>query len=524
MNINSRRSLFRRRPQSNIYRMFLWVVMILGGVWMLQQMNKGEIKPLFLPTPLPTRAVASYLEEGDAHFTAGNLTNAILAYQEALRMNPNDAQTWAKLARIQTYSSAFLITNDEKEARLREALESATKAVELAPEDSTVRAIRAFTLDWNANSNFHTAEEVQDFLIEAENEALIAQQLDNTNPLALAYFAEILVDQQKWNQAEIIINQALELPDASQPLAAWLRSQSCVESVEVPSMTVRTEPAIREIIFRLSPGHDGVVRHNEYVAEKPLGKPLSPYKSLCGLSAMVRQGYLAMGDGSQTVLHERLHKKGRVGVVGAVIEAFEVAVPFLIQDPQQLQSLVEISREPVAIAGIHPPLDPGPVNLDAEERSSIHGGGKGLRATHAAKPTAYHQPSGEGSPEVLPGAFGKGLVGTLENPLGADVDPRARRHLAEHGETQGLEPAELLPGSPARDQVGVGDQYSRRFLVGAEYADRLAGLHEQGLVPGQTAQGPDDCVERLPAPRRLPGPAVDDELVGLLRDLGVQVQ
>jgi tetratricopeptide (TPR) repeat protein len=190
--------------------------MLLGGVWILQQVNRGEIQPLFLPTPLPTRAPASYLEEGDAHFTAGNLTAAILAYQEALRLNPNDAQTWAKLARIQTYSSAFLITNDEKKARLREALDSATKAVELAPEDSMVRAIRAFTLDWNANGAFHTAEEVQDFLIEAESEAQIAQRLDNQNPLALAYFAEILVDQNKWNQAEIIIQQALDIPEATQ--------------------------------------------------------------------------------------------------------------------------------------------------------------------------------------------------------------------------------------------------------------------------------------------------------------------
>jgi tetratricopeptide (TPR) repeat protein len=196
--------------------MFLWVVMLLGGVWILQQVNRGEIQPLFLPTPLPTRAPASYLEEGDAHFTAGNLTAAILAYQEALRLNPNDAQTWAKLARIQTYSSAFLITNDEKKARLREALDSATKAVELAPEDSMARAIRAFTLDWNANGAFHTAEEVQDFLIEAENEAQIAQRLDNQNPLALAYFAEILVDQNKWNQAEIIIQQALDIPESTQ--------------------------------------------------------------------------------------------------------------------------------------------------------------------------------------------------------------------------------------------------------------------------------------------------------------------
>jgi tetratricopeptide (TPR) repeat protein len=216
MNINSRRPLFHRKPQSNIYRMFLWVIMILGGVWLLQQLDRGEIKPLFQATALPTRAAASYLEEGNAQFTAGNLTAAILAYQEALRLNSNDAQTWAKLARIQTYSSAFVITNDEKKARLREALESATKAVELAPEDSMVRAIRAFTLDWNANDAFHTSEEVQDFLIEAESEAQTAQRLDNKNPLALAYFAEILVDQDKWNQAEIIIQQALEIPESTQ--------------------------------------------------------------------------------------------------------------------------------------------------------------------------------------------------------------------------------------------------------------------------------------------------------------------
>ena len=216
MNINSRRPLFHRKPQSNIYRMFLWVIMILGGVWLLQELDRGEIKPLFQATALPTRAAASYLEEGNAQFTAGNLTAAILAYQEALRLNSNDAQTWAKLARIQTYSSAFVITNDEKKARLREALESATKAVELAPEDSMVRAIRAFTLDWNANDAFHTSEEVQDFLIEAESEAQTAQRLDNKNPLALAYFAEILVDQDKWNQAEIIIQQALEIPESTQ--------------------------------------------------------------------------------------------------------------------------------------------------------------------------------------------------------------------------------------------------------------------------------------------------------------------
>ena len=216
MNVNPRRPLFHRRPQSNIYRMFLWVIMILGGVWMLQQLNKGDIKPLFQPTTTPTRAPESFLLEGQADFTAGNLNAAILAYQEALKINPTDARTWAELARIQTYSSAFLITNDEKKARLSQARESATKAVELAPEDSTAHAIHAFTLDWNADSNFHTTEEVQDFLLQADQEAQTAQQLDSANTLALAYYAEILVDTQQWDRAQSVINQALERPDANQ--------------------------------------------------------------------------------------------------------------------------------------------------------------------------------------------------------------------------------------------------------------------------------------------------------------------
>ena len=104
MNVPPRRPLFNRKPQTNIYRMFLWIVMLLGGIWMLQQINSGEIKPLFQATALPTRSVDSYLMEGDAYFSAGNVNKAITSYQEAGRANPNDAKLWAELARIQTYS------------------------------------------------------------------------------------------------------------------------------------------------------------------------------------------------------------------------------------------------------------------------------------------------------------------------------------------------------------------------------------------------------------------------------------
>jgi tetratricopeptide (TPR) repeat protein len=181
-------------------------VMLLGGIWILQQLNRGDMQPLFIAAPTPTRTTDSFAMEGDANFTAGNLDAAIRAYRNAVEVDPNNAQTWAKLSRIQTYSSAFLITNEEKKARL---LESGNKAVGLAPDDSTAHAIRAFANDWNANSGFRTTEEVDDYLRAAEQDALRALQLDGANTLALAFYAEILLDQQKWDQAQLNIEQAL---------------------------------------------------------------------------------------------------------------------------------------------------------------------------------------------------------------------------------------------------------------------------------------------------------------------------
>lgn len=214
MNVYPRRALFYKKPRTSIYRLFIIVVMILGGVWLIRGVDQGEIERPFTATVTPTRSVDSYALEGDAQFIAGNLDEAITAYREAVRVDPSNAQIWAKLARIQTYSSALLTTDPARLARLTDALGSIDEAVKLAPDDSTVHAIRAFVLDWNANSALVDEKQVTAYLTEAEQEAVRALQLDNQNTLALAFYAEILVDQQKWTQAEQYILQALEREDA----------------------------------------------------------------------------------------------------------------------------------------------------------------------------------------------------------------------------------------------------------------------------------------------------------------------
>jgi hypothetical protein len=81
----------------------------------------------------------------------------------------------------------------------------------------------------------------------------------------------------------------------------------------------------------------------------------------------------------------------------------------------------------------------------------------------------------------------------------------------------------MFPAGVGRDEVRVGDQHARRVGMGAEDADRLAGLHQQGLVRFKLAQGRDDPIKTLPIPRRAPDAAIDDELLRLLGDLRIEV-
>ena len=209
------------RSKSNPYRILLLAFLILGGVWLLLQLNRGQVQSPFNPTPTPTRSPQSYIMAAQAYFAAGKLDDpasdqdAIGAYQQALQIDPNNALVWAELARIQTYSSSTLSTDQERLDRLQEALTSVEKAVELAPDDSTVAAIYAFVLDWNASSNLVSADDSEAYLAKAETSANRAYLLDPQNALALAFYAEVLLDQQKWDQAQQYATQAVELaPDS----------------------------------------------------------------------------------------------------------------------------------------------------------------------------------------------------------------------------------------------------------------------------------------------------------------------
>ncbi len=206
---SKRNQLFHEKTSANHpIRMVFWGFLIVAGLYILQGVNSGEIQPLFLPTPTATRSVSSYRQEGAAFFEAGNLDQAIQAYQDALAVDQADYLGWAELARIQVYSASSL-TQERKRERLAEARESIANAIAVAPDESIVRAVSAFVLDWSAGAAGNQAER-ESYLAEASTEAIRAVQQDSNNVLALAYLAEIYADQQQFTQAYQYAELALE--------------------------------------------------------------------------------------------------------------------------------------------------------------------------------------------------------------------------------------------------------------------------------------------------------------------------
>ncbi len=210
IDLNDKKHIFsKKRKSTNPIRIFIGLLLLLALGFINKSITSGQIKPFFSPTSTPTRTLDSYSLEGETHFTGGNLDKAIEAYKNAIMVNPTDTSLYAELARIQVYSTTQLTTDSAKRDRLNEAFATIEKGLAVNSEDSMLHAVKALTDDWYATAAI-AGENWQNYLNDGEQEAVQALQLDSTNVLAKAYYAEVLVDQQKWTEAEEYINQALE--------------------------------------------------------------------------------------------------------------------------------------------------------------------------------------------------------------------------------------------------------------------------------------------------------------------------
>ena len=164
------------------------------------------------------------------------------------------------------------------------------------------------------------------------------------------------------------------------------------------------------------------------------------------------------------------------------------------------------------------------VDVDAQRHAAVHRDRQRLRAAHPAEPGGERDRAGQRAAEPAPGDLGEALVGALQDPLRADVDPRAGGHLPVHRQAHRLEPAELVPVAPLGHEVASWRAAPAAPTRGCG-TRRPACRDWTSIVSSSRSvvQRARHGVERVPAARGPPGAAVDDEIVGPLGDLGIEV-
>jgi tetratricopeptide (TPR) repeat protein len=230
--IGKRPTFHRAKSRTNSIRIMALLILLVAAYGFMLRTRSGEVKQLFMPTPTATRIANSFILEAEAYFSAGKLddpnseNDAIDTYRRALESDPNNAEVWAQLARIQAYSSSMLSTKEQQKTRLEEAMDSAEHAVDIDDYFARGHAIKAMVLDWYAAQV--SADLRQKTLNDALDEAVRALQLDPNDTLGLAFYAEVQLDQMKWNEAEQYARQAVErdptLMDTHRVMALVLES------------------------------------------------------------------------------------------------------------------------------------------------------------------------------------------------------------------------------------------------------------------------------------------------------------
>lgn len=206
---NHDQSVFRKRGKIfSITGLIIIFSLIILNITIVTTADDLEL--MLIGTPTPTRSSNSYLLEAQALAGAGNLGGAISSYKEALAFNPENVVALTEMSRLQVYYSR-LLTPNLGYTQLQEALENIQTAVEMDPESSDAQAIRALVLDWLATNASTPFEDRESYLLEANQAATQALQLDNSNALALAFRAEILADQLRFDQATQLAEQAVAL-------------------------------------------------------------------------------------------------------------------------------------------------------------------------------------------------------------------------------------------------------------------------------------------------------------------------
>jgi tetratricopeptide (TPR) repeat protein len=170
-----------RRRRSSPWRILLLVALIAGAVY-VERVIVPTVPPLFVPTSTPTQNPATIILEAETLSQAGKLSQAEDAYKKAIEIDPENADTYVALARVQVFAGEY-----------EDAETNARNALLVDPNSALANAVLAWSLDFQAAQAASDQDRTAKML-EAESKIDQALKLDPNSALARAYHAEILMD------------------------------------------------------------------------------------------------------------------------------------------------------------------------------------------------------------------------------------------------------------------------------------------------------------------------------------------
>lgn len=186
-----------RRRRSNPWRILFLLLLIAASLYVYTLVQGRQIESPFVPTPTSTRSPFSYAAEGEGRYLEGDLRGAIAAYEQAVRLAPQDVTLYVPLVRLLTLQGWV------DDTLARRALEQGQAAVDLDPDYAPAWAVLGMAYDWNGQV---------ERAIEACRRAI---ELDPAYAEAYAYLAEAYAEVGRWGEAQEAAQTALGLAPRS---------------------------------------------------------------------------------------------------------------------------------------------------------------------------------------------------------------------------------------------------------------------------------------------------------------------
>lgn len=192
----SKWNMNRRTKRANPWRVIILIVLVAAVVY-VNQVIVPVTPPLFIPTSTPTIPPESFVTKAQELETQGKYAQAIAAYQDAIKADPQNPALYLSLSRLQIFA-----------ARYDEAVSNAGNAMLLSPNSPQAMVLQAWAK--GMGGNYSGAEETINSAV----------QVDPTNALAYAVKSIILSMRDLAGQAKAETrDQAIEASRTAESMA-----------------------------------------------------------------------------------------------------------------------------------------------------------------------------------------------------------------------------------------------------------------------------------------------------------------